>query len=83
MKKYEIIPLVESELLPDDSLELIKGGVMPIYSCKDFSCDTFTSDGCTGGFSCGEFSWGGVECGTKQCQELLVCTKNTCMIYNV
>lgn len=68
-RRFEIIPIVESEIVPDQSLELIKGGGYTTV-CESFSCARkYKSGTCEQGFGCYIFCW--------QCKELEQCTKYT------
>lgn len=70
--KYEIFPIVENEIVSDNSLELIKGGGNA-YTCTTFKCiGGFTDDGCVNEFSCGIFCW--------QCKSNQDCTDGSCLI---
>lgn len=79
-RKFQIYPIVEAEIIPDISLELIKGGGINA-SCSNFSCGSY--EGCRY-FSCtlnncGIFfngkCTGNITCQQRfgnECQELVV-----------
>ena len=46
MKKYEIVPIVESEIVPDISLELIKGGGYNHLCSKGYRCTSVSGKDC-------------------------------------
>lgn len=69
-KNYEIIPIVESEIVPDMSLELIKGGDYTTH-CERFSCaKEYKSGNCKEGFGCYVFCWQCTE--LEQCREHII-----------
>lgn len=70
--KYEIFPIVENEIIPDDSLELIKGGNYTTNCIKAFECAKEYKNGqCKEGFSCYTYCW--------QCLNLQVCADESCI----
>lgn len=85
-KRFQIISIVEAEIIPDSSLELIKGGgtngdcfgftctsygYCKYFTCKQNHCVIFIDGECPGQFSCGLFG--------NQCRELQI-DPNPCMI---
>ncbi len=78
-KRFQIIPIVEGEIIPDISLELIKGGgtnsecvnfTCGVYdncftfTCKGNTCPSFINGKCNGGVICGSFG--------SDCRDLVV-----------
>lgn len=70
-KRFQIIPIVEGEIIPDISLELIKGGgtnsecinftcgyydSCVIFGCTGNNCPSFINGKCNGGVTCGNYS---------------------------
>lgn len=46
-RRFEIIPIVESEIVPDQSLELIKGGGYITTCSEGYSCETYVNGHCS------------------------------------
>ena len=46
-RRFEIIPIVESEIVPDQSLELIKGGGYITTCGEGYSCEIYVNGHCS------------------------------------
>lgn len=56
-KNYEIIPIVESEIVPDMSLELIKGGGYTTHCTRHECIGGYEEGKCAKRNNCGIFCW--------------------------